>query len=100
MSNASDAIDQLRFEALAERRLLENDTELTFASGQQGDGTITIADNGIGMSREEVIDHIGTIAKSGTKEFLRRSPPTTRRTRTSSASSASASMRHSSSPMA
>lgn len=71
ISNASDAADKLRFKALSEPSLYEGDGELSVrVSVDETLGTITIADNGIGMSREQVIDHLGTIAKSGTKEFL------------------------------
>ncbi|MEW6313638.1 MAG: molecular chaperone HtpG [Pseudomonadota bacterium] len=71
ISNASDAADKLRFEALADAALFENDTELKIRIGyDKAARTLTIADNGIGMSRQEVIDHIGTIAKSGTREFF------------------------------
>ncbi len=71
VSNASDACDKLRFEALADAALFENDPEPTIRVAFDAEArTITIADNGIGMSRQEVIDHIGTIAKSGTKEFF------------------------------
>ena len=71
ISNASDACDKLRFEAIADPALNENDSELKI--GVYFDAaarTITITDNGIGMSRQEVIDNIGTIAKSGTKAFF------------------------------
>ena len=71
ISNASDACDKLRFEALGDEALFEDDAELrvrvTFDKDQR---TLTIADNGIGMSREEVMDNIGTIAKSGTRQFF------------------------------
>ena len=71
ISNASDASDKLRFEALANNSLYENDSELKIrVSFDKEARTVTISDNGIGMSREEVINHIGTIAKSGTKEFF------------------------------
>ena len=71
ISNASDAADKLRFEALANGALYENDSELKIRIAFDKDArTLTIADNGIGMSREEVISNIGTIAKSGTKEFF------------------------------
>jgi molecular chaperone HtpG len=71
ISNASDAADKLRFEALANGALYENDSELKIRIAFDKDArTLTIADNGIGMSRDEVISHIGTIAKSGTKEFF------------------------------
>src|SRR5882762_2331096 len=71
ISNASDACDKLRFEAIARPDLLETDTELRIqVAYDKGARTITIADNGIGMSREEAIAHLGTIAKSGTREFF------------------------------
>ncbi|MDO9949972.1 molecular chaperone HtpG [Glaesserella parasuis] len=71
ISNASDAADKLRFKALSQPELYEGDGELRVRiSIDEALGTITISDNGIGMSREQVIDHLGTIAKSGTKEFL------------------------------
>src|ERR1017187_1894220 len=71
ISNASDAADKLRFEALADAALYENDSELNIRiSYDKAARTLTIADNGIGMNRQEVIDHIGTIAKSGTREFF------------------------------
>jgi molecular chaperone HtpG len=71
VSNASDACDKLRFEAIADSALFENDHDLTIRVGYDAAArTITISDNGIGMSRQEVIDHIGTIAKSGTREFF------------------------------
>ena len=71
ISNASDAADKLRFEALANGALYEDDSELKIRIAFDKEArTLTIADNGIGMSRDEVISHIGTIAKSGTKEFF------------------------------
>ena len=71
ISNASDAADKLRFEALANSALYENDSELKIQIGfDKAARTVTISDNGIGMSRDEVIANIGTIAKSGTKEFF------------------------------
>ncbi|CAM3847551.1 molecular chaperone HtpG [Avibacterium endocarditidis] len=71
ISNASDAADKLRFKALSAPELYEGDGDLKVRiSFDEGKGTITISDNGIGMTREQVIDHLGTIAKSGTKEFL------------------------------
>ena len=71
ISNASDACDKLRFEALSNGELYENDSELAIkVSFDQEAGTVTIADNGIGMNHEEVIQNIGTIAKSGTKQFF------------------------------
>lgn len=73
ISNASDACDKLRFEAVQNPALLEQDPDLSvYISIDKNNRTITIKDNGIGMSREEVISNIGTIAKSGTKEFLSR----------------------------
>lgn len=71
ISNASDAADKLRFEALKDDGLFEGDADLKIrVSYDKETRTITISDNGIGMSRAEVIDNIGTIAKSGTREFL------------------------------
>jgi len=71
ISNASDAADKLRFEALSKPELLESDSDLKVQIDFDSDaGTITISDNGIGMSREEVISNLGTIAKSGTAQFL------------------------------
>lgn len=71
ISNASDASDKLRFEAISDSSLYEDDPELKITIDFDTEAkTITIADNGIGMSKEEVIDHLGTIAKSGTAEFL------------------------------
>ena len=73
ISNASDACDKLRFEALTSKELFENDAELKIrVTCDPRARTITVADNGIGMSREEVIANIGTIAKSGTREFFSR----------------------------
>ena len=72
VSNASDACDKLRFEALTNKDLFENDGELKIrVSFDKAARTITIIDNGIGMSREEVIANIGTIARSGTQEFFK-----------------------------
>ncbi|ALQ50953.1 molecular chaperone HtpG [Nitrosomonas ureae] len=71
ISNASDAADKLRFEALTDAALYESDSDLRIrVSYDTNERTISISDNGIGMSRQEVIDHIGTIAKSGTREFF------------------------------
>jgi len=71
ISNASDAIDRLRLELLAKSEVPEAEGPLRIRVSFNKDArTITVADNGIGMSRQEVIDHIGTIAKSGTREFL------------------------------
>lgn len=71
ISNASDAADKLRFEAIANGALYEGDSELKIRIAFDKEArTVTISDNGIGMSRDEVIANIGTIAKSGTKEFF------------------------------
>ncbi|MGL4270605.1 MAG: molecular chaperone HtpG [Plesiomonas sp.] len=71
ISNASDAADKLRFRALSQPDLYEGQGDLHVRLSVDKDaGTITISDNGIGMTRAEVIDHLGTIAKSGTKAFL------------------------------
>ncbi len=71
ISNASDACDKLRFEALAKPELLEGGGELAITIDADPKAhTITITDNGIGMTRQEAIEHLGTIAKSGTAEFL------------------------------
>ena len=71
ISNAADATDKLRFEALNNAALLENDGDLQISvTCDTAAKTITITDNGIGMSREEVIENLGTIAKSGTKAFF------------------------------
>ena len=71
ISNASDASDKLRFEALKDASLYEKDSELKIRlSFDKKARTLTISDNGIGMNRDEVISNIGTIARAGTKEFL------------------------------
>jgi molecular chaperone HtpG len=71
ISNASDAIDRLRFAKLTDPELNESDDDLEIHVAYDKDArTITISDNGIGMSRQEVMDNIGTIAKSGTREFF------------------------------
>ena len=71
ISNASDACDKLRFEALTDDALYEDDPDLKIQIEFDKDAkTITLRDNGIGMNRQEVIDNIGTIAKSGTKQFF------------------------------
>ena len=71
ISNASDACDKLRFEALNDAALYENDSELKVrVSFEPAAKTLTITDNGIGMSQQEAIDHLGTIAKSGTRDFM------------------------------
>ncbi|RTZ40612.1 molecular chaperone HtpG [Candidimonas sp. SYP-B2681] len=71
VSNASDACDKLRFEAIDHPEMLEGDGELRIRVEYDKDQrTITISDNGIGMSREDAVSHLGTIARSGTKEFF------------------------------
>lgn len=71
ISNASDAIDKLRFQAIEQPELLGDDSDLRIDVTFDKDAkTLRIADNGIGMNRDEVISHLGTIAKSGTAEFL------------------------------
>ena len=71
ISNASDAADKLRFEALADDALFEGDSDLAIRVEFDAQArTVTVSDNGIGMSRAEVIDSIGTIARSGTRQFL------------------------------
>ena len=71
ISNASDAIDRLRFAMLSDESLHENDSELQIRVAYDKDArTITVTDNGIGMGRDEVAEQIGTIAKSGTREFF------------------------------
>ncbi|HEU5155558.1 MAG TPA: molecular chaperone HtpG [Streptosporangiaceae bacterium] len=71
ISNASDAIDRLRFESFEHPELKDDDARLRIRVAYDKDArTITVSDNGIGMSRQEVMEHIGTIAKSGTREFL------------------------------
>jgi molecular chaperone HtpG len=73
ISNASDACDKLRFEAMSDKALFEDDGELKIRVSFDKDArTITVSDNGIGMSREEAIANLGTIAKSGTREFFER----------------------------
>jgi molecular chaperone HtpG len=71
ISNASDACDRLRFNAISNADLYEQDIELKIKVAYDAEKrTVTLSDNGIGMTRDEVIDHIGTIAKSGTRSFL------------------------------
>ena len=71
ISNASDAADKLRFEALADPGLLSDDPDLRIRiETDKAANSITIVDNGIGMSRDEIVEHLGTIARSGTAEFL------------------------------
>src|SRR6185369_9860938 len=70
ISNASDALDRLRFEAITKPEMMEDDSKLEIRlEADPKARTLTISDNGIGMSRQEVIDNIGTIAKSGTREL-------------------------------
>ena len=71
ISNAADACDKLRFEALGNDELYEGDGDLRITIDFDKDNkTVTITDNGIGMSRDEIIENIGTIARSGTAAFL------------------------------
>src|SRR5688572_11300258 len=73
ISNASDANDKLRFEALSKPDLMAGDTELAvWIEADKDKGTLSIRDNGIGMSREDAISHLGTIARSGTAEFFKK----------------------------
>jgi molecular chaperone HtpG len=73
ISNASDANDKLRFESLSSPALMSGDTELAvWIESDKDQGTLTIRDNGIGMSRDEAISNLGTIARSGTAEFFKR----------------------------
>src|SRR5256714_8562803 len=71
VSNAADAADKLRFEALSNNALYESDPELNVRiSVDKAARTLTVSDNGVGMSRDEVVQNIGTIARSGTREFF------------------------------
>src|SRR5690606_19502878 len=71
ISNASDAADKLRFEAVKDDSLYEGDSDLSIRVEVDAEAkTITVSDNGIGMTRDEVIDNLGTIAKSGTAAFM------------------------------
>jgi molecular chaperone HtpG len=73
ISNASDAIDKLRFESVANPELVQSsDAFVIRVTFDEEAGTLSVTDNGVGMTREEVIEHLGTIAKSGTAEFLSR----------------------------
>jgi len=73
ISNASDAIDKLRFAALSDEGLLEGDHDYRIRLiPDEGAGTLTVSDNGIGMTRDEAVENLGTIAKSGTRAFLER----------------------------
>src|SRR5436190_23916631 len=71
ISNASDAIDKLRFEMLTKEELREGgqDWKIKISRDEKA-GTLTVSDNGIGMTRESIVENLGTIARSGTKEFL------------------------------
>ena len=71
VSNAADASDKLRFKALSDASLYEGDGELRVrVSADKEANTLTISDNGIGMTHDQVVEHLGTIAKSGTAEFF------------------------------
>src|SRR5436190_22394030 len=71
ISNAADALDKLRYEAIAKPELIAGDPDLKIAIAADKSGrTLTVTDNGIGMSRNELVDNLGTIAKSGTKAFV------------------------------
>src|SRR5215468_2601182 len=71
ISNASDAIDRIRFQGLTQAELLEDNADWKIKLiPDKAAGTLTIRDNGIGMSRETIVEHLGTIARSGTREFL------------------------------
>ena len=72
ISNASDACDKLRYEAIADPSLIGDDPLKIRIRPDKKNNTLTVADNGIGMDRQELIDHLGTIARSGTKAFLSR----------------------------
>src|SRR5499433_3012964 len=73
VSNASDACDKLRFESVANGALVQDDPDFRIrVTSDRAARTLTVSDNGIGLTRQEVIDHIGTIAKSGTREFFER----------------------------
>jgi len=72
ISNASDAIDKIRFESLTKHELLENDSNWKIKlTADKTAGTLTVSDNGIGMTHAEVIENLGTVARSGTKEIGR-----------------------------
>src|SRR5688572_7664639 len=71
ISNASDALDQLNLKALTEQALLEGDHDLCIELvADKKAGTLTVRDNGIGMTRDELIENLGTIARSGTKRLM------------------------------
>src|SRR5215467_2644991 len=71
ISNASDAIDTVRFQALTRSELAEGDADwkIKIVPDEKA-GTLTVSDNGVGMSRENIVENLGTIARSGTREFL------------------------------
>src|SRR5690349_24152061 len=72
VSNASDALDNVRYEAISRPELLAGDEKLAIRSKPDAAAkTLTIADNGIGMDRQELLDNLGTVARSGTKAFLK-----------------------------
>src|SRR5262249_43236509 len=71
ISNASDAIDTIRFQSLTKQELLENNSDWKIKIiPDENSGTLTISDNGVGMSKESIVENLGTIAKSGTRAFL------------------------------
>src|SRR5712691_2620102 len=71
ISNASDAINKIKFDSLSREDLLENDKDWKIKlTVDRSAGTLTVSDNGVGMTQQEVIDNLGTIARSGTKAFL------------------------------
>lgn len=71
VSNSSDALDKLRFKAIENSKLIEGDADLKINIGLNSkNNTLTISDNGVGMTEDEIIENIGTIAKSGTAQFL------------------------------
>src|ERR1700745_1779549 len=71
ISNASDAIDTVRFQSLTRSEVLEDDSEWKIKIvPDEKNGTLTISDNGVGMSRETIVENLGTIARSGTRAFL------------------------------
>ena len=75
ISNASDACDRLRYAALTEPHLIGEDPDLkVVVSIDRKAGTVTVADNGIGMNREDLVENLGTIARSGTARFLSEMP--------------------------
>src|SRR5271169_433388 len=71
ISNAADAIDKARFESLTNTSILEGNSDWKIKlTADEAAGTLTVSDNGIGMSRETIVDNLGTIAKSGTRAFV------------------------------